>query len=132
MTVRLALVLVAALGALALLHVYWALGGEFGLAAALGRESVDPTAGLRAGGAVIAFLLVLAAAGVLARVGLWKSPVPWGLLRVGAWVLVAALALVAVANATAQTSLERYAFAPAALALAVLAAIVARSKRPSN
>ena len=129
--VGLAWILAAALAALCALHVYWVFGGEFGLAAALGEEAVEPSAGLRAAAALFALLLASAAAGVLARVGVWSLPVPWTLLRFGAWVLVVAFGLVALVNATAQTALERYAFAPAALALTLVAVMVARSEPPS-
>ena len=123
--------LAVALALVAALHVYWALGGEWGLAAALGRDDVDSGPGLRVAAAVVAILLALAAASVLARVGTWKLPLPWRLLSVGAWLVVAALVLVAVANAMSTTSLERFGFAPLALALAALALIVARAERPS-
>ena len=124
-----AAVLAGALALAGALHVYWLLGGEWGLAAALGREDVDSSPGLRVAAAVIALLLGLAAAGVLVRVGVWRLAVPARVLSTGAWLLVAALTLVAVANATSSTTLERFGFAPAALVLAALAVIVARADR---
>ena len=125
-------VLGAALGALAGLHLYWALGGEWGLAAALGLDDVEATAAVRVAAAVIVVVLAVAAAGVLARVGVWGGGLPWPLVKGGAWTLAGGLALVAVVNATSSTRLEQVVFAPAALALAVLAALVARSERPGR
>lgn len=125
-------VLGGALGALAGLHLYWALGGEWGLAGALGRDHVDATNEIRAAAGVVVVVLAVATAGVLARVGVWGGGLPWPLLKWGAWVLAGGLALVAVGNAMSSTSLERVVFAPAALALAVLATLVARSERPDR
>ena len=124
-----AIALSLALGLAAALQLYWTLGGEWGLAAALGEEDVESTAGLRVASAVIALLLAVAAAGVLARVGLWRLPLPRRLLAVGPWLLAAALLLVAATNAVGRTSLERFGLAPLALALALLAVVVARSER---
>ena len=130
MAVTAASILAAALALLSALHVYWALGGERWLAAALGRENAEATAGVRVAAAAIAVLLVAAAAGVLARAGVWRAPLPWRVVSVGAWLLAGALALAAVANLTGKTSLERFGFAPLALVLALLAAFVAWSERP--
>ena len=127
-----AYVLAAALAALAGLHLYWALGGRWGLSAALGRPRVDATATVRAAAAVIVLALAVAAAGVLARVGVWGRWLPWSLLKWGGWVLVGGLVLVALANATSSTGLEQVVFAPIALGLAVLATAVARSERPRS
>lgn len=124
-----AIALSLALALAAGFQLFWTLGGEWGLAAALGEDEVEATAGLRVASAVIALLLAVAAAGVLARVGLWRLPLPRRLLAVGPWVLAAALVLVAAANAVGETSLERFGFAPIALTLAVLAVVVARSER---
>ena len=53
---RTACTLSVALTILAILHFYWAFGGTWGLAAALGRQHIDPSHGLRvaAGADVVA------------------------------------------------------------------------------
>ena len=111
------------------LHLYWAGGGTWGFAAALGQERIDPTVALRLASAAVALALGIAAAGVLGRVGLWGRFLPWALFFWGTWLLVVALLLAALLNLTARTWLERLVFAPTALALAVLALVVARSAR---
>ena len=123
-TISLALVI------LSILHFYWVVGGTWGLAAALGREQVEPTGILRLGAGAVAIALAVAAVGVLGRIGAWGRSLPWPLFLWGTWLLVTALFLAALINFTARTWLERLAFAPLALALGVLALIVARSARP--
>ncbi len=120
------------LAALAGLHLYWALGGRWGLAGALGASHVDPTPEVRAAAAVMVLVLAVAAAGVLARVGVWGQRLPWPLLKWSTGALAGGLVLVAVANGASSTRLEQFVFAPAALALAFLAALVARSERPGS
>lgn len=121
--------LAASLTAVAAVHVYWTLGGSWGLAEALGSEEVDASPGLRVAAGAVAVALAVAASGVLARVGVWGSGLPWALVRWGTWVLAAVLVLVAAVNALASTSLERFLFAPLALGLAALAVVVAVSER---
>lgn len=115
---------------LGVLHLYWAWGGSWGLAAALGRDQVDAGVGLRLAAGCVAFALVAAAAVVLGRVGVWGRSLPWLLFSWGTWALVAALLLGAMLNFTAATWLERLLFAPLALALAGLALGVARAPVP--
>ena len=119
-----------ALALLGVLHLYWACGGNWGLAAALGRDQVDPGVGLRLAAGLVACGLVAAGAVVLGRVGLWGRFLPWLLFSWGTWALGVALLLGAVLNFTAATWLERLLFAPIALALAALALGVARSPCP--
>ena len=119
-----------ALTILSVLHLYWAFGGTWGLAAALGREEIDASTGLRIASGAVAIALLIAAVGVLGRVGLWGHFLPWPLFSWGTWTLVTALFLAVLINLTARTWMERLAFAPIALALGVLALIIARSPRP--
>ncbi len=122
--------LAATLAAVAAVHVYWVLGGSWGVAAALGRDEVDVSPALRIAAGAVAAGLAVAALGILARVGVWGDALPWTLIRWGTWLLAAVLVLVAAVNALAPTSLERFVFAPLALTLAVLAVVVAVSERP--
>ena len=112
------------------LHLYWAFGGSWGLAAALGREAIDASTGLRIAAGAVAIALLIAAVGVLGRIGLWGDFLPWVLFSWGTWALVAALFLAALLNLTAGTWTERLVFAPVALALGTLALAIARSPRP--
>ncbi len=127
---RLAYMLSVALTILSALHVYWAFGGTWGLAAALGREEIAASRGLRISAAAVAIALLIAAVGVPGRVGLWGRFLPWPLFSWGTWVLATALFVASLVNLTARTWMERLVFAPIALALGVLAVIVARSPRP--
>ena len=127
---RAAYVLSIALTVLSVLHLYWAFGGTWGLAAALGRQDIDASTGLRIAAGAVAIALLIAAVGVLGRVGLWGDFLPWVLFSWGTWALMTALFLAALLNLTASTWMERLVFAPIALALGVLALIIARSLRP--
>jgi hypothetical protein len=127
--VRVASALSVALTVLSALHWYWAFGGSWGLAAALGREEIDASTGLRVAAAAVAVALLVAGVGVLGRVGLWGGFLPWVLFSWGTWLLVSALFLAALVNLTARTWMERLVFTPVAVALGVLALIVARSPR---
>jgi hypothetical protein len=119
-----------ALAVLSVLHLYWAFGGSWGLAAALGREEIDASTGLRIAAGGVAIALLVAAVGVLGRIGLWGDFLPWVLFVWGTWALVAALFLGGLLNLTAHTWKERLVFAPIAFALGALALIVAKSSRP--
>ena len=98
MTQALAATLATILTVLAVLHLYWALGGRWGLAATLPERpdggrlfSPGPIATLAvAGFLVAAALIVLGAAGLLA------VPVPNGWLRAGTWALAVVLLLRAI------------------------------------
>ena len=127
---RVAYTLSVALTILSVLHLYWVFGGTWGLAAALGRQEIDVSTGLRIAAGAVAIALLIAAVGVLGRVGLWGDFLPWVLFSWGTWALVAALFLATLLNLTAKTWLERLAFAPIALALGGLALLIARSPRP--
>ncbi len=115
---------------MSVLHLYWAFGGTWGLAAALGRQEIDASTGLRIAAGAVAIALLIAAVGVPGRVGLWGDFLPWVLFSWGTWALMTALFLAALLNLTASTWMERLVFAPIALALGVLALIIARSPRP--
>ena len=128
--VRAAYALSVALTILSVLHLYWAFGGTWGLAAALGRQEIDARTALRIAAGAVAIALLIAAVGVLGRVGLWGKFLPWVLFSWGTWALVGALFLAALLNLTARTWMERLVFAPLALTLGVLALIIARSPRP--
>lgn len=130
LVVRATYLLSTALFILSVLHLYWAFGGNWGLAAALGREEIDASSGLRIAAGAVAIALLIAAVGVLGRIGLWGDFLPWVLFSWGTWALVAALVLAALLNFTASTWTERLVFAPLALALGALALVIARSPRP--
>ena len=127
---RAAYTLSAVLTILTGLHLYWAFGGTWGLAAALGRQEVDASSNLRIAAGAVANALLIAAVGVLGRVGLWGDFLPWLLFSWGTWALATALFLAALVNFTARTWTERLVFAPIALVLGMLALVVARSPRP--
>jgi hypothetical protein len=63
-------------------HLYWILGGTWGL------EGADASTGIRVVSAIVVLLVVLAMSVVLARVGLWQQAfVSEHAIRIFAWVL---------------------------------------------
>ncbi len=121
---------VAILAVVCALHVYWALGGDWGAATAYGSPDLPPRAAVW----VIVLLLAGAIAVVLGRIGVWGRSLPSRVFRVGTWALVAVFALVCLQNLAAGLSEETYGrewalflIAPSLLVLSCLCAIVARS-----
>ena len=65
-------------------HLYWMLGGTWGL------QGADSSTGIRVVSAVVVLLVVAAVLVVLARVGLWQQTfVPDRVIRFFAWALAA-------------------------------------------
>ena len=116
--------LAVVLGLITLLHVYWALGGRWGLAEALGGPTKPVPPALLIW--VVAALLASAVAVVLGRVGVWGGDMPGWLFALGSWGLALALVLAALVNLRAHTDWERLGFGPFCLLLAFAAALVAR------
>src|SRR5262245_52227621 len=70
-------------------HLYWMLGGTWGLYSSGASDEVATT-GVRVVAGVVVLLLVPAVLVVLARVGLWQQTfVPDGVIRFFAWALAA-------------------------------------------
>ncbi len=102
-----------------------ALGAPWGRAAWGGTQEVlSPE--LRRASVVAAGVWVGAAILVLGRAGYWGSPRWSGVLRWGAWLLVALLALGAILNIASSSPWERFGWGPFALVLAALTVAVAR------
>ena len=81
-------------------HVYWMLGGTWGLYTAGVHDEVATT-GTRVVAAVVIVLLVAAVLVVLARVGLWRQAfVSERMIRLFAWALAAVFLLETVAAFT--------------------------------
>ena len=115
----------------ALLQVALALGAPLGAAAWGGAERVL-SAERRVGSALAASLLLLFALVVCGRAGLlWRAPGWMRVFRVGAWVLVAQLALNTLANLASPSPWERYGMSVLTLALCALCVGVARSPVPA-
>jgi hypothetical protein len=119
---------VAAVGfvVLAAFQVALALGAPLGRAAWGGTHVQLPT-GLRVASAFAAAVWVLAALTVLGRSGFSASPLPPAFVRWGTWILVGVLVLGALMNFASPSGWERFLWGPAALILAVLCLVVARS-----
>lgn len=138
MTETLALVLAVVLTALAVLHLYWASGGQRGLDAALPER---PSGGRLFSPrpvetAAVAVLLLVAALVVLGASDLLAVPVPGGWLRAGTWALAMILLLRAVGEfryvgffkrvrGTRFAQWDSRLHSPLCLAMAVLAFCVA-------
>lgn len=108
-------------------HVYWLLGGTWGLHTDRARDEVA-TAGVRIVAAVVVLLLVAAVLVVLARVALWQqSFVSDGVIRFFAWSLAAVFMVEALAAFTWSREHEWWLYGPASLVIALLALVVAGS-----
>ena len=102
-------------------HVYWMLGGTWGLHS-------STSTGIRVVAAVVIVLLIAAVLVVLARVGLWQQAfVSDRVIRFFAWALAAVFLVETVASFTWSREYESWLYGPVSLVLAVLALIVAGS-----
>ena len=109
-------------------HVYWMLGGTWGLYTDGVRDEVATT-GIRAVAAVVVVLLVAAVLVVLARVGFWRQAfVSERVIRFFTWAL-AAVFLVETLGAFSWSRGEPlwWLYGPVSLAITVLALVVAGS-----
>jgi hypothetical protein len=109
-------------------HVYWMLGGTWGLYTDGIRDEVATT-GVRVVAAVVVVLLVAAVLVVLARVGLWRPAfVSERMIRLFAWALAAVFLLETVAAFTwSRGEWGWLMYGPVSLVIAVLALVVAGS-----
>jgi hypothetical protein len=109
-------------------HVYWMLGGTWGLYTDGARDEVATT-GVRVVAALVVVLLVAAVLVVLARVGLWRQAiVPERMIRLAAWALAAVFLLETVAAFTwSRGEYAWWMYGPVSLLIAVLALVVAGS-----
>jgi hypothetical protein len=102
-------------------HVYWLLGGTWGL-----HQSTST--GIRVVAAVVVVLLAAAVLVVLARVGFWQQPfVSDRVIRFFAWALAAAFLVESVAAFTWGRGDEWWLYGPVSLAIGLLALVVAGS-----
>ncbi|MBE0611489.1 MAG: DUF3995 domain-containing protein [Dehalococcoidia bacterium] len=123
-----ALLLIAALAAGPIsTHVYWMLGGTWGLYTQGVRDEVATT-GVRVIAAVVVLLLVAAVLVVLARVGLWQQAfVSDRMVRFFAWALAAIFLFETLAAFTWSREHEWWLYGPGSLVIGVLAVVVAGS-----
>ena len=123
-----ALLLIAGLAAgPASTHVYWLLGGTWGLYTNGVHDEVATT-GTRVVAVVVIVLLIAAVLVVLARVGLWQQAfVSERMIRFFAWALAAVFLLETVASFTYSREHEWWMYGPVSLVIAVLALAVAGS-----
>ena len=103
-------------------HVYWMLGGTWGL-----HQSTST--GIQVVAAVVVVLLVAAVLVVLARVGMWQQALLSDrMIRFFAWALAAVFLLETLAAFTwSRGEHEWWLYGPVSLVIAVLALIVAGS-----
>jgi hypothetical protein len=122
---------------LSALHIYWALGGEWGSAATIptvdGRRTLDPSPAATYG---VAFLLALAAGIICAEARLFSTGPLAGIFHLGAWCIAGVFLLRTIGNFhtfgffktvrdTPFAYWDTHLYSPLCLALAVLAAVVA-------
>jgi hypothetical protein len=118
-----ALVLIAALAAGPVsTHLYWLLGGTWGLHQAT-------STGIRVVAAVVVMLLIAAVLVVLARVGFWRQPlVSDRIIRFFAWALATIFLVEALAAFTwSRGEPEWLLYGPVSVVIAALALVVAGS-----
>jgi hypothetical protein len=113
-------------------HVYWMLGGTWGLhRTVVGDRVVEEGAtstGTRIVAAVVVVLLIAAVLVVLARVGLWQQAfVSDRVVRFFAWVLATVFLVETVAAFTSGRPPEWWMYGPVSLVIAALALAVAGS-----
>jgi cytochrome bd-type quinol oxidase subunit 2 len=109
-------------------HVYWMLGGTWGLYGLSGAHDEVATTAVRVVAGVVVVLLVAAILVVLARVGLWQQAyVSDRLIRIFAWALAGIFLLEALAAFTWSREHEWWMYGPVSLVIAVLALVVANS-----
>ena len=109
-------------------HVYWMLGGTWGLYGLSGSRDEVATTGVRIVAAVVVLLLVAAVLVVLARVGLWQQTLASDrLIRLFAWALAGIFLLEALAAFTWSRDHEWWMYGPVSLVIALLALVVAGS-----
>jgi hypothetical protein len=122
-----ALLIVALAAGPAASHLYWMLGGTWGL----GLEGTYSTTGVRVVAAIVVVLVAVAVLVVLARVGLWRQAfVSDRVIWVLAWTLAGFFlvhALVSFAEGWAGSLDEWWLYGPGGLVLGVLALVVAGS-----
>ena len=108
-------------------HVYWMLGGTWGLYTDGVRDEVATT-GTRVVAAVVVVPLVAAVLVVLARVGFWRQAfASERMIRFFTWSLAAVFLLETLAAFTWSREHEWWMYGPVSLVIAVLALAVARS-----
>jgi hypothetical protein len=109
-------------------HVYWMLGGTWGLYTRGVRDEVATT-GTRVVAAAVVLLLVAAVLVVLARVGLWQQAfLSDPMIRFFAWALAAIFVFETLAAFTWSRGEElSWIYGPVSLVLGVLALVVAGS-----
>jgi cytochrome bd-type quinol oxidase subunit 2 len=114
-------------------HVYWLLGGTWGLYTNGVHDDVART-GTRVVAAVVVLLLIAAVLVVLARVELWRQTrVPDSAIRLFAWALAAIFLLETVAAFTwSRDEYGWWLYGPVSLVIAALALAVAGSKPPTH
>ena len=123
-----ALVIVALVAGPAASHIYWMLGGTWGL----GPEGTYSPTGVRVVAAIVVVLVALAMLVVLARVGFWRQGfVSERVIRVLAWALAGFFlvhALVSFAEGWAGSLDEWWLYGPGGLVIGLLALVVAGSR----
>jgi hypothetical protein len=119
------LLIVGLLAAPAGEHLYWMLGGTWGL------EGAEASTGVRVVAAIVVVLVVAAVLVVLARVGLWHQAfVSDRVIRFLAWALAGFFlthALVSFAEGLAMSVDEWWLYGPGGLVIGLLALVVAGS-----
>jgi hypothetical protein len=122
-----ALLIIALAAGPAATHLYWMLGGTWGLGGS------DTSTGIRVVAAGVVLLIVAAVLVVLARVGVWQQTfVPDSVIGILAWALAGFFlvhGLASFAEGWAGIADEWWLYGPAGLVIGLLALVVAGSGR---
>jgi len=110
-------------------HLYWMLGGTWGLHRSVGGQiEQTTTTGIRVVAAVVLVLVLAAVLIVLARAGVWRQTlVPDRVIRMLAWAVAGVFLLEALASFTYSREYEWWLYGPVSLVLGLLALVVAHS-----
>lgn len=109
--------------AIAVMQVYWALGGRWGARTVLGEGNPIPPP-------LVLWIAVAVPLGaaliILGRLSMWGGGLPWWVFKWGTWAMTALLVVVSILNLTAGSSAEVF-LGLLVLMFAALCAIVAAS-----
>jgi uncharacterized protein DUF3995 len=109
-------------------HLYWMLGGTWGLHRSVGGQIEQTTTGIRVVAAVVLVLVLAAVLIVLVRAGVWRQTlVPDRVTRMLAWAVAGVFLLEALASFTYSREYEWWLYGPVSLVLGLLALVVAHS-----
>lgn len=124
-----ALAAAAPLTLMAVMQIYWGLGGTWALEDASGGTMENLSAAEQVASLVLGVIVFGAAVLLLDAAGFLNLRLPEKAVGIAAWLITGAFAFGALVNFSAKTDFERLVSAPIALVVALLALVVANTHR---